>query len=252
MARRDRRRATTGALAVSLLVHLALFIVLAREVAPGFRTPARTESDFQVQLVTEPPQAAAPGSPAPRAASRRVVRQAPAAPSAPVVQRPRRSLASPPRPVEPARPVPPRVPPAAHPALRPSGVGAGARTGSGATPAPSPGPGAWAVQGDDGQDGVRTFLRATVGCSHEDYVNLNANERAACDRRVAIAARVGAQKVDGLSAEARAAFDAAVHAQEEARSSRMQEPFVPCKGAGSNLDRGCINMKSKHPEDEAN
>ena len=191
MARRDRRRAIP-ALAASLLVHLALLIVVMHVagVTPRASEPV-AEPDFQVQLVTRPPPTALRAPAAPRT-SRRVVQPTPlAAPRrAPPHLRP--APTPPPRAVPVARPAPPRTyrpstaPPARSPApSSPVGVspGAAARTGG-------PSEGRWAVQGeDDGQDGVRKFLRATVGCSHEDYVALNGQERAACDRRIGAEAR---------------------------------------------------------------
>ncbi len=105
------------------------------------------------------------------------------------------------------------------------------------------------MQGEDeGQDGVRKFLRATVGCSHADYVALNEQERSACDRRIGQEARS-----IGIPADRIASFIAAAEAQERRRADRtgpMKDLFVPCTGPGANLDRGCINMTSKHPEDE--
>ena len=57
----------------------------------------------------------------------------------------------------------------------------------------------------------------------------------------------------GISPDKLAGFIAAAQAQERQRADRtgpVRDLFVPCKGEGSNLDRGCINMKTKHPEDE--
>ena len=250
MARRDRRRAIP-ALAASLLVHLALLIVFAHVagVAPRTSEPV-AEPDFQVQLVTQPPPAPPNAAAVPRS-SRRGVQATPLVATRRAPPRPRSAPTPPPQAVQVARPAPPHAPRA--PATPPShasastpaaGPNSGAAAGSGA-----PGGGRWAVQGEDeGQDGVRKFLRATVGCSHADYVALTEPERAACDRRIGQEARS-----IGIPSDKIAGFIAAAEAQERARAGRtgpMKDLFVPCKGQGSNLDRGCINMTSKHPEDE--
>ncbi len=87
-----------------------------------------------------------------------------------------------------------------------------------------------------------------MGCSHADYVALDEQERSACDRRIGQEARS-----IGIPADRIASFIAAAEAQERRRADRtgpMKDLFVPCTGPGSNLERGCINMTSKHPEDE--
>ena len=249
MARRDRRRETTGALAVSILVHIALLIVLAHQVAPGLRAPEPIEPDVQVQLTAQPPPpAATPPAERPRV-SRRPRRQ-----TAAVAPRPTPLPRPPPRPagraIQPTRPAaPPHAAPA--PRLTPSSATAntpatGATAGSTAAGGGSAG-GRWSVQGEDGQDGVRRFLRATVGCSHEDYVGLTEPERASCDRRVGRDARAL-----GIPPDKIAGFIAAAQAQEEARAGRtgpLPNVFTPCKGVGSNLDRGCLNVKAKRSDD---
>jgi hypothetical protein len=250
MARRDRRRAIP-ALAASLLVHLALLIVVMHVagVTPRASEPV-AEADFQVQLVTRPPPPTSTTNAVPQL-RRRSVQAAPLIATRRAPARPRPVPAPPPQAVQAVRPAPPRTyrpstaPPARSPApSSPVGVspGAAARTGA-------PSEGRWAVQGEDeGQDGVRKFLRATVGCSHEDYVALNGQERAASDRRIGAEARS-----IGIPSDKIAGFIAAAEAQERRRADRtgpMKDLFVPCTGPGSNLDRGCINMTSKHPEDE--
>ncbi len=95
---------------------------------------------------------------------------------------------------------------------------------------------------------MRKFLRATVGCSHEDYVGLSDQERASCDRRVGRDARAL-----GIAPDKIAGFIAAAEAQEQARAGRtgpIPNVFAPCQGVGSNLDRGCLNVKTKHPDGE--
>ena len=254
MARRDRRRATSGALAVSILVHLALFIVLAYQVAPGPRAPVPAEPDFQVQLVEEPPPAAAPPSVA--APTRMPPRPSRRAAPQPRLQTPRAVVRPAPRPQAPARaiqavrPPPPRAPSAARaPPARASAntPAAGTAAGQAAGAGPSSGQGRWTVRGEDGEDGMRKFLRATVGCSHEDFAQLRADERANCYRRIGQDARSL-----GIPSDKLAGFIAAAEAREHARTGHtgpMPDLFLPCKGPGSNLDRGCINMKSDRPED---
>jgi hypothetical protein len=250
MARRDRRRAIP-ALAASLLVHLALLIVVAHVagVSPRALEPI-AEPDFQIQLVTQPPLAAPRAAAVPRS-SRQVVQATPLVATRPSPPRLRVRPTPPARAVQAARPAPPRAPsaPAAPPSRASASIpAAGASSGAaGGTGAPSGG--RWSVQGEDeGQDGVRKFLRATVGCSHADYVALNDQERSACDRRIGQEARS-----IGIPADRIASFIAAAEAQDRRRADRtgpMKDLFVPCTGVGSNLDRGCINMTRKHPEDE--
>ena len=261
MARRDRRRATTGALAASILVHIALFVVLAHQFAPTLRAPGpEAEPDFELQLVHEPPPPAG-AAPLPAAAPRHSPRPPPASIVSRLPPPPPASLRRPRAPplhrIEPNRPLalPPRPPLPAPPSARPA-QGSPQRTAPSLSPAQArPGSDRWKVEGEDGEDRVRQFLRATVGCPHADYLRFTDGERAACDRAALREARAGAARVDALSPESRAAFEAEVRAREQARAGRtgpVQDLFVPCKGQGSNLDRGCINMKSKHPEDEPN
>ncbi len=249
MARRDRRRAIP-ALAASLLVHLALLIVVMHVAGVTPRAlELVAEPDFQVQLVTQPPPAA-PSTSASLRPSRRVAPVTALVAARPAPPR----LRLPPTPlrqaVQTARPAPPHAPsaPAAPPSRASASVPA-AGASSGAAGGGAQGGGRWAVQGEEeGQDGVRKFLRATVGCSHEDYVGLSEQERSACDRRIGQEARS-----IGIPADRIASFIAAAEAQERRRADRtgpMKDLFVPCTGPGANLDRGCINMTSKHPEDE--
>ena len=248
MARRDRRRATTGAFAVSALVHLALFIVLAYQAAPSLRAPAPAEPDFQVQLVTLPPTAEPAQTQRPRSP-----RRAPAVASRPIL---RSRVAPQPRPaaraIQPARPVPAHAPPAPIAPPAPAAANApaaGTRAGqAGAGAAQGGGSGRWSVQGGEGdEDGARKFLRATVGCSHEDFAQLRPDERANCYRRIGQDARSL-----GIPPDKLAGFIAAAEARERAHADHtgpMPEVFTPCKGPGSNLDRGCVNVKSDRPED---
>ncbi len=247
MARRDRRRAIP-ALAASLLVHLALLIVVAHiaGVSPRAAEPV-AEPDFQVQLVTRPPPPTASPAITTSRSSRRLDQPTPRVVPRAAPLHPRPAPRPPSPAVQAARPAPrgptplPSRPSASSP---PVGEAPGRAAGLGAQPN-----GRWAVQGEDeGQDGVRKFLRATVGCSHEDYVALTGQERTACDRRIGEEARS-----IGIPSDKIAGFIAAAEAQERRRADRtgpMKDLFVPCTGVNSNLDRGCINMTSKHPEDQ--
>jgi hypothetical protein len=258
MARRDRRRAEVGALVASVLAHLIIFVILAREAVPSLRLPATAEPDFQVQLVTEPPPAPEPKpqpEPAREARASARLHPQPARPPAPVRPTPplRPAPAPPPRAIA-ARPAPPRAPPA--PASAPShtvastpaaGAAAGSATAIGG--AAQGAHGRWTVEGEDGQEGVRKFLRATVGCSHADYVKLSADEQANCDRRVGEEARkyLDKQLVDP---DKRAGFIAAAEAQERRRADRtgpLQDIYGACNGQ-SNLGVGCRKDPSKHPD----
>ena len=245
MARRDRRRATTGALAASILVHLALFIVLARQAAPEFRAPPEASPDFDLQLVNEP-AATPPSPPAPLRTARRAppaevrVRPAPRPPLKPA----RRSVQAPARLPPPRALLIPSAPPARSPAdVTAPGAASGGSQGGGAREAA----GRWTVQNEGDQDGVRRFLRATVGCSHEDYLRLTGLERAACDRRLGQEARTL-----GIAPDKLAGFIAAAQAQERTRAGRtgpLEDLVTPCKGEGANLDRSCLNLPRRAPDD---
>ena len=256
MARRDRRRAIP-ALAASLLVHLALLIVFAHVagVSPRASEPV-AEPDFQVQLVTRPPPAAPNAAIVPRS-SRQVLQATPPAATRRAPPRPRLAPTTPPQAVQVARPAPPHAPRA--PATPPShasdstpaaGPNSGAAAGSGA-----PGGGRWAVQGEDeGQDGVRKFLRATVGCSHEDYVKLTEPERAACDRRVGRDARmIGSTRVE-VPAEKQGYYAAAQEAYQslhdprpryDAQGNRVlagHMPSIGCKIGGKDAPPNSLKL----------
>ena len=223
MARRDRRRATTGALAVSALFHLALFIVLAYQAAPSLRVPAPAEADFQIQLVTLPPAAATARAPQ---ASPRPSYRTPLVASRPVL---RRRTAPPPRmaarAIQPARTAPPHAPPAQVTPSAPAAVNtpaAGAKAGQAGAGAAQGGGGRWSVQGGEGDDdGVRRFLRATTGCSHEEFAQLRPDERAFCDQRVGRDARLfRSGGVDTVPSQKRAYYDATQQAYQALHDSR--------------------------------
>ena len=248
MARRDRRRATSGALAASALFHLVLFAVLAYQAVPIFRAPPEAAPDFELQLVNAP--AFVPARPAPRQSRRHppVAQPRTRAEPRPIPRPPSRAIPPPPRP---APPRPPPVRPPAASAAPPSRTTASIPAPGGPSAA-SRGAGAeasaghWTVEGEDDQDGVRKFLRATVGCSHQDYLRLNEQERAACDRRIGEDARAF-----GIPPDKLAGFIAAAEAQERGRAERGGppiDPVLPCQGIGSNLDRGCLNLPEKHPQ----
>jgi hypothetical protein len=224
MARRDRRRREAGAFAVSVLVHLVLLVVLARVAIPTmYQPPSAPAQDVQLQLVDEPPAPSA--APAPRASRRTLVHTLPSpAPARPPA--PQRSAVAPARAIqaeqrpEPAKapqapPAPPSHAQASIPAVgAPNGAAAGA-AGGGAR---------WRVDGgDDGQDGVRKFLRATVGCSHEEYVKLSPVERATCDRRVGRDARMmGSATVDTVGGAKRGYYAAVQNAYQSLHEPRPE------------------------------
>ena len=253
MARRDRRRAETTALAVSVLAHLVIFIVLAHQAAPGLRAPAEVDPDFQIQLVNTPPPAAAAAetTPTPPRLRRPTPRETPRAPPRPV-ERARNAPTLPARAVQAARPPAPHTPPAPPSQLsRPTANGPAAGTQGGAGPGAS-GPGSasrWSVQGqDEGDEGVRKVLRATVGCSHEDFAQLRPDERAECDRRAGKEARLFNQQLDAMDPQKRAGFIAAAQAQDRARADRtgpLKDVFTPCQG-NANLGGGCVNTPFRH------
>ena len=196
-------------------MHLGLFAYLAH-VTPVLRAPAYGPQP-DIQLALAPPLRLAPSAipvpaPTPRE-SRTVERQVQRSQLA--VSRPQLRPAAPARAIQarptpapaPHAPVAPPAPPSTASASIPAagakaGVAQGAGgAGSGRSPANYP--------GDEERDGVRTFLRATVGCSHEEYLHLNAAERANCDRRVGKDARAVANlNLDALPSEKRAYYDA--------------------------------------------
>jgi hypothetical protein len=216
-------------------MHLALFAYLAR-VMPVLRTPSYgPEPDVQVELARFPTIPLPEAQPRP---ARAVERHAPRSQLAPSVRPtpapnrapPARSIQARPQPVPPrapvvaAAPAPPSTASASIPAQ--GGKTGQAVGGSGGARAPANYP------GDEERDGVRTFLRATVGCSHEEYLHLNAAERANCDQRVGKDARAVANvTLDALPSGKRAYYDAVQQAYQAAHDPRT--PVDTSAGGGS-------------------
>jgi hypothetical protein len=205
---------------------------------PILRTPDYgPEPDVQVELSRFPVIPLPEAQPRP---ARPVTRQAPVSHLAPSV-RPEPSRAPPAKAIQ-ARPppIPPRPAIAAAPAP-PSTASAsipaqGGKTGQavggaagGRAPANYP--------GDEERDGVRSFLRATVGCSHEEYLHLNAAERANCDKRVGKDARAFANvNIDALPADKRAYYDAVQQAYQSTHDPRT--PVDTSAGGGTWTGQG--------------
>lgn len=90
-------------------------------------------------------------------------------------------------------------------------------------------------------------VRAAIGCSHEEFLRLNAAERAACERKMAQTPPVGAY-VDPIPPLKRGAYDrqAAADARRRDHEGPMRDMFVPCEGVGSNFGIGCLPPDAKH------
>jgi len=221
---------------VSTVLHVALFAFLARMSPAVLRTPSYgPQPDIQLSLAPiEEPIAPSPvpltapqhaQSPAHEASHRdSTVALRPRA----VLSAPTHAIPAPPRPVARTipRPVPPTLqtqPAPAMASIPAAGTRAGSNAGVGGGGAGGGHGGAGPLPGDEARDGVRDFLRATVGCSHEEYLHLNTLERAACDRRVGRDARAVANlKVDALPSGKRAYYDAVQQAYQQ-----MHDPRTP-------------------------
>lgn len=217
-------------------MHIALLVYLA-QVMPVLRTPSygpepEVQLEFSRLPVIQTPEAQ------PRAA-RAVERQAPVSHLPPGVRPtpshapPARAIQARPRPAPANAPVAAPTPPSTASASIPAQGGkAGQATGGGGggrAPANYP--------GDEERDGVRSFLRATVGCSHEEYLHLNAAERANCDRRVGKDARAFANvNVNSLPADKRAYYDAVQQAYQATHDPRT--PVDTSAGGGTWTGQG--------------
>lgn len=169
------------------------------------------------------PRAAPITSPAPPAP--------PAKRTAPTTSNP---AASPSAPAAP-RPVAPRPgafrPGAPRPGANASrAAGRGAATGAGLQAGPFAGE-------DDGGD-VRAFLRTSVGCSHQDYLNLNKAERDECHRQFGAAGAKVAGRVDAIPSGMRAYYDAVQQARRD-----IHDYSALGKPPGYGLSAGCAHGK---------
>ena len=229
-------RARAPAIIVSVGAHVAVLAWLSASVLPRLAPPPVDDvPSLTVELIRPdrleppmrpdfPPREAVVSRPAPVTALRlkapALIRASPVPPS------PLAPLLSPPAP-----PAPPAA--ARGPAAAPSS------TEKRIAPAASQ-PSAGDLSG---------FLRATVGCSHDDWMRLSAAERARCDRNFARAAE-GAGKLP-LPTERLAAF--ATQADADARKRAGREGSLPntlpaCDPTmvGSNMMPYCLPKEAMH------
>lgn len=94
----------------------------------------------------------------------------------------------------------------------------------------------------EGGGGLRGVLRATVGCAHENYAALTAEERERCAKAFVRDAAHGV-RVDPVPTDKREGYDAEAAANARRRASKegaTASPVVACDGPGSNLGGGCL------------
>lgn len=207
MVRTRRRYGNGPALIASAAAHGLLLLLLMRDMPrlQAFERPPRSVVELQIE--TLPPLAGI-------AARRHVM--APAAAEAAVTPRPRAAPPPPPARIRAARGKPaaeprPVLPLPAAPSPSPAaGVQqerapvASSRWGLGKGPA-----------ADQGTAGLRSTLRTTVGCSHEDFLHLTKAELDACHQQFGAEARkVQGVTVDAIPAAKRAHYDAVRQAYE--------------------------------------
>jgi hypothetical protein len=217
--RLKRRRGRASAVAIALAVHAAFFLAI------GLITP-------RPQFPSFPPSPPVHVILIPTLEPVQVERAPPPQASAPGAERP------PPIPIPrihiPRSPPPGTAPPSLASAP-PSPGGAGRPGGS-----PAPGP----LPYEEGERGVRAFLRATVGCETPDAVKLSAAERTRCDQRFAEEAR-NAHPLGVLNTGRHGEFGAP-----SGRDDLPIHPIVACTGQGSNFGVGCLrdgNDKGRSP-----
>jgi hypothetical protein len=139
------------------------------------------------------------------------------------------------------RPDAPPSPITAAPSPTPgSGASAAAENGTSKAPAPLP--------YEDGNRGVRAFLRGTVGCDYGPMAHLTAEEKARCAERFANIEKhapefsgIPGEKLSGFMAEA-----AANARKQQYREGTGPRTVVPCQGVGSNFGVGCLPEEAIH------
>ena len=222
------RRGAAPAVAISLVVHLVFFLAI------GFMVPRPRLLSFEPSpplrliLLPAPEEAHPTRSPAAKAPSPNAGHPPPPlvlphlhVPQATASRAPPSPLAAP-----------------------PASAGESGAPGTRAAPAPLP--------YEEGDRGVRAFLRATVGCDTPDAVHLTPEEKTRCSERFAATAR-GAPPVSAMDPVKRAGFAAQAAADDRKRAAREGPPtdvIVSCGGAGqardfpstgnTNLGGGCL------------
>jgi outer membrane biosynthesis protein TonB len=264
MAQSRRKGRSGAALLVSVAVHLVVLVLLARAIpimpaiAPG--------RDEQIELISLPPLTRF-ATPVTRAASSETASAVEAPQALSEATAPLRRTAPHPRPaqVHPAeKPAPPKPQPAARPTTasarpaptQPSQAPTQPSAVAGAAPASTPHGGASSAHsaaaanlpGDEPSGGVRKFLRRTVGCSVEDFAHLTVAERAECERQFGVQAAIGAkQKLDVLSPNKRAYYDAVREAYEDAHNAYTpMDTQAGGQGASSSMGGHGLNYSCVH------
>jgi len=219
---RGRRRGVGPAVAISLVVHLAFFLAVGLIVPKPRLQLLAPEPPVQVILIPqlEPERVERP--PPPRTKAQSAERPPPIA--IPHIHIPR---------TQPLEAEAPTVAAAPSPSPAPPGNG---RVGTSNAPGNLP--------YEEGERGVRAFLRATVGCETPDALKLTPAERARCDQRFGEQAR---------NAHPLGALDYGRHGNFGAPNTRDEipsHPIVACTGQGSNFGVGCLQDgadKSRSP-----
>ena len=120
-------------------------------------------------------------------------------------------------------------------------------TASAAAPfVPAPGfrlpPGYGRTAETESGGGLRSVLRSTVGCAHENYVALTPAERERCAKAFVRDASRGV-RVDPLPSDKREGYDVEAASNARRRAAKdggTASPVVACDGPGSNLGGGCL------------
>ena len=233
--RQGLRRAT--AVALALAAHAGVLALLAWT-TPALRLPSvEWPADVTVELSPRTPQAPSPIA-APASAPSHAARAQP-------VVSPSERRRDAPLPARLPRPSPAAPSAPAPPVSRPPSSQAGSAGPAGpGPPSPNPGPSPQERTGGD----PRGAVRAAIGCSHEDFLRLNAVERDACQRKLADQPRGAGPKLDLIDPLKRAGYDrqAAADARRRGHDGPMSAPVVACSGPGSNFGTGCLPPEAMH------
>ena len=97
------------------------------------------------------------------------------------------------------------------------------------------------------QPDLRGLLRATVGCSHQEYLQLSGDERRRCDARFGDASALKAG--DFIADAKRGAYGveaAAGQRRLQRRAGALPQPIIACDGPGSHLGAPCLPDDALH------
>jgi hypothetical protein len=214
--RSARKRRNWTAVVVSLVVHVVALTILAWS-TPALRMPvAGWRPDVTLELAPRPaaPQAGG-GASAPSTLNphrpERILPNAPPLPLPPSAAPRAPASASTPPPSPAPQTAAPRAPQAASSA--PGGT---------APPAPATGGRTASGPGERPAGDAQGAVRAAIGCAHEDYLKLNATERAECVRKMGELPPAHGPALDRIPALKRGAFDR--RAEHDERCSRYATP----------------------------